>query len=319
MGLLIKSVAWTGIAAILLIDGQTLHSLFKLPLDLSESANCDINFKSKAAHELYDTQIIVWDEAPMASIHAFNAIDLFFRALMKIDKPFGGKIMVLGGDFRQATPVVSHTTETVICENSIKISSLWKVFKSIKLTINMRTGIYEKKFSEWLLRLGDGLLNLPNSDIIHVPQECITNGDLIDEIYRSFDDIDLKDKCILCPTNEDVEKLNEEILNYLSSDSIKTYISIDSIFSDESNTSDNINYPVEFLNSLRLPSLPPHKLNLKKGSIIMLLKNLKFKHGLCNGTRLKVIEMKSYLIKAEILTENFVGSHALIPRIQNKS
>ena len=47
----------------------------------------------------------------------------------------------------------------------------------------------------------------------------------------------------------------------------------------------------------------------------MLLRNLNVKNGLCNGTRLQVMEMGKNLITARILTGNNEGSIATIPRI----
>ena len=47
--------------------------------------------------------------------------------------------------------------------------------------------------------------------------------------------------------------------------------------------------PVEFLNSLNEPGVAGHKLVLKEGMRVMLLRNLDPRNNLCNGTRLIVI------------------------------
>ena len=73
--------------------------------------------------------------------------------------------------------------------------------------------------------------------------------------------------------------------------------------------------PDEFLNSLTPNGLPPHKLILKKGSIIILLRNINLSDGLCNGTRLKVKELLQYCICAEMITGNKSGNTVLLPRI----
>ncbi len=62
------------------------------------------------------------------------------------------------------------------------------------------------------------------------------------------------------------------------------------------------NFPVDFLNTIEGYGLPPHNLKLKVGSIIMLIRNLNIKCGLCNGTRLQVVEMGKNILKAKILT-----------------
>ena len=73
-------------------------------------------------------------------------------------------------------------------------------------------------------------------------------------------------------------------------------ISCDSVLLD----SNQALYPTEFLNSLSVSGLPPHKLILKIGQPIVMLRNLNPNAGLCNGTRLLVKNIYSILIEAYI-------------------
>ncbi|KAI3952456.1 hypothetical protein MKW92_010794 [Papaver armeniacum] len=58
-----------------------------------------------------------------------------------------------------------------------------------------------------------------------------------------------------------------------------------------------------------------HKLTLKVGVSIMLLRNLSNADGLCNGTRLIVTQLGDTVIQAEILTGPGSGNRVFIPRI----
>jgi hypothetical protein len=66
----------------------------------------------KVAELVDKADLIIWDEAPMMHRQAFEAVDWTMCDLMQLDdthtnkKIFGGKTMVLGGDFRQILPVV---------------------------------------------------------------------------------------------------------------------------------------------------------------------------------------------------------------------
>ncbi|CAI9300682.1 unnamed protein product [Lactuca saligna] len=75
-------------------------------------------------------------------------------------------------------------------------------------------------------------------------------------------------------------------------------------------------YPIEYLNQLTFPGIPPHKLLLKVDCPIMLLRNINQKEGLCNGTRMIVSQLLPTLIEATIITGTSIEKRVYIPRIK---
>lgn len=79
----------------------------------------------------------------------------------------------------------------------------------------------------------------------------------------------LSERAILAAKNIDVNELNFKIQEQITGES-RIYKSVDSA----TNQDDVVNYPPEFLNSLDLPGLPPHNLQLKVGSVVIMLRNI---------------------------------------------
>jgi len=105
-GKIVLAVASSGIASLLLLNGRTAHSRFKIPIDVHDESTCNITQQMKVAELVRKADMIIWDEALMMHRRAFEAVDRTLRDLMQLDdaqatkKIFGGKTVVLGGDFR---------------------------------------------------------------------------------------------------------------------------------------------------------------------------------------------------------------------------
>jgi hypothetical protein len=122
------AVASSGIAALLLVGGRTAHSTFKIPINIDADSTCNVPLGSDIAELIQHAKLIIWDEAPMAHKHIFECVDKTFRDIMGAvdesnkNKLFGGKVMLLGGDFRQILPVVPRGSRGDIVSASLKRS-----------------------------------------------------------------------------------------------------------------------------------------------------------------------------------------------------
>ena len=74
-------------------------------------------------------------------------------------------------------------------------------------------------------------------------------------------------------------------------------------------------YAVEYLNTLTPSGLPPHKLLLKVGAPVMLLRNMNGNRGQANGTIAVVRAIQRYVLEIEIVTGRWAGDIVFLPRI----
>ncbi|KAK6023902.1 hypothetical protein OSTOST_10298 [Ostertagia ostertagi] len=313
-------VAWTGIAANLLPGGRTVNSVFKLNI-ADGNRTSTMKREQKEARELYSTDMIIWDEISMTPKVALEAVDTLLKDIMQNSEPFGGKIMIIGGDFRQVLPVVEHGQREDFVDACVHKSALWSLFAIHHLTVNMRARDAGDDWHERLLGIGNGDCNDVN-DCVLMPEEMMCSSDIVTEIFGATLDpertSELCERAILAPKNVHVQRLNDIALDRLRverSEDEKTYKSIDEAIYTEGQY--NQLFQQEYINSLTPTGMPPHELHLKKGTIVMLLRNLDVTNGLCNGTRLRVETLGRFTLGCTFICGDRTGRLAIIPRIDN--
>jgi len=323
----VQCVASTGVAATLLPSGKTAHSVFGIPVRLSETSVSNITPSSPRGQKLKEIDIFIWDEVTMTHYSALDLADRLLREIMRDNRPFGGKVVVLGGDFRQCLPVVKRGDRVAVVKASIKSSTLWNNVNRLTLKTNMRVhNNTECDFREYLLSIGDAThprMNDLKDNVVEIPKEIQHAGDyksLLTEIYgeRLLPEQSalISKSAILTSKNDNVHKLNNDVLNRLEGFE-RTYLSLDSIVDDSAQELERLTnlYPTEFLNSRNPSGIPLHNFKLKVGAIVMLLRNLNSEKGLCNGTRLCINTLGDHIVTATVLTGKAEGLLVLIPKI----
>ncbi|KAL7135311.1 hypothetical protein ABFS83_11G085000 [Erythranthe nasuta] len=304
-GEIVINVASSGIASLLLPGGRTAHSRFGLPINVHESSTCSISQQSPQAELLIRAKLIIWDEAPMMHRYCFESLDKTMKSMLQADKPFEGKVVVLGGDFRQILPVELKASRQDIVHATINSSLLWNFCRVMKLTKNMGlqscsspSNVDEiKEFGDWILNVGNGDVGEDNDGeaSIEIPDDMLIG------------------RAILAPTNECVESVNDHLMSLLPGEE-KVYLSSDSMCRDEHTTEDNAEiYSTEFLNTIRCSGVPSHALRIKVGAPVMLIRNIDQARGLCNGTRLQIIRTGIHNLSCKILSGKNIVDMVFIP------
>ena len=137
-----------------------------------------------------------------------------------------------------------------------------------------------------------------------------------DVFFLKYNDADyLSRRAIVCPTNSIVDKLNDDVFKRVPG-VCADYLSYDSI-SRSTDPVDEVElfYPPELLNSITINNFPHHKISLKVGVPVMLLRNINQSLGLCNGTRLIITRLGDRVLEGEIITGSHKGERVCIPRI----
>ena len=299
----------------LLEGGRTAHSRLKIPIPITKTSYCGITRKNAIGKLIKDAKVILWDEAPMAHKWQIEALDRSLKFLMDNDKPFGGKKIILLGDFRQTLTIIPGAGPSQIINSTIHHSHLWQYFKIMYLTINQRILLKKnksnqnimEKWAEFLLDIGNNAYEIEynlGENLIKLPNNIISNttniNEFFNEIYQNLEDnlSNCKyfyEKIILTTLNKDVNDINAIGINKFPGE-MQTFKSVDSPLQG-----DECIYTTEYLNSITPNGLPPHELHLKIGIPIILLRNINSNIGACNGRRLKIIALNKYIIEAQTI------------------
>ncbi|XP_072063306.1 uncharacterized protein [Arachis hypogaea] len=185
-----------------------------------------------------------------------------------------------------------------------------------------------KKFADWILNLGDGLLgdSSDGESVIRIPEKLLFNFEspsLHDLVLFVYPDILLhissadyfKDKSILAPTLDVVTEVNNHVMSLLLGNE-RVYLSSDTLLNEDGHLESELyTMSTESLNALNCSGIPQHKLVLKIGVPVMLLRNIDQSNGLCNGTWMQVRRLGDHVIECVILAGRNVCKVVLIPRM----
>ena len=256
---------------------------------------------------------------------------------------FAGKVVVVGGDFRQTLPVVPNGGRGEAVNACLKASPLWDDFRELRLTGNQRVRRVEDParrqqfadFVAWLQQLGDG--DLPvcpevGEDCIALQEHLISKTSTPEELMarvigggrpgggiNTATAEELTSSAVLTPLHSDVNALNAVAVQQFQARSggpgapaqDRTYLSVDVADRAEENTV----FAPETLNSCDVPGLPPHALRLKTGMPVIVLRNLDVRRGPCNGTRAIVQRADRHCLTLLIMNGPLAGQTQFMPRI----
>ncbi|XP_016164428.1 ATP-dependent DNA helicase PIF2-like [Arachis ipaensis] len=312
-GHIVLNMASSGIAALLLPNGRTAHSRFKVPLSVNQDSICNIKQGTPLAHLISSAKLIIWDEAPMLNKFCFEALDKCLKDVLRFnhgynpDAPFGGKVVVLGGDFLRILPVIPRGSREEIVHSCINASNLWQCCQVLQLAENMRLGcgaqdihnVQLEEFADWLLQIGDGLLgdSTDGKSVIRIPDNLLLYiespglHDLVLFVYPNIllhtSSVDyFKDRSILAPTLDVVIEVNNHVMSLIPGNE-RVYLSSDTLLNEDGHLESELyTMSTESLNALNCSGIPQHRLVLKIGVPMMLLRNIDQSNGLCNSTRM---------------------------------
>ena len=155
--------------------------------------------------------------------------------------------------------------------------------------------------------------------MIQIPKEYLVESteELIDRVFPGFyhgysDKIFVSHHAILTPINDNVDKINENIMDIFPGEG-KTYLSADSVAEEDLHNA----YPTDFLNSMTLSGMPPHSMTLKVAASVTLLWKLRAGpgNGMCIGTCLIILKLGENVVEVEIASGINKGKAVFIPRI----
>lgn len=195
--------SYTGMAASQ-INGQTIHSLFRIPLSLGDLSKY---LRSKMYRDVIaKIQTLVIDEVSMVRPDIFWFIDMVCRVSKGIDRPFGGIQLLMFGDPFQLPPVIKTEEEEFIKQKYKGVH-----FFNYLSKINFE---FEKYELSTVVRQQDSVF----IDILNrLRVGKFTKGDL-DAINAQRKNSVTTDTVSLCAFKKDAETVNGNKLNSLPGD-----------------------------------------------------------------------------------------------------
>ncbi|KHJ89099.1 hypothetical protein OESDEN_11089 [Oesophagostomum dentatum] len=153
----------------------------------------------------------------------------------------------------------------------------------------------EEKHAEWLRGIGEGTSFIPDSLHVELPLNiCMPNERSITEWLYDKDLVENAEKmgkvALLTVRHNYALELNELVLEEIPGETVYLF-EINTPAPEEDGYNGMPCDDEEYLHKLTPSGMPKYRIFLKKGAIIMLLRNIDVSGGLCNGTRLEVLSV----------------------------
>ena len=326
--------AFTGIAAADHDGGQTCHRAFQLPMDIEGLealfAQSAMRSESARAAVLRAASLIVIDEVAMMNGVYVDVLDRLLRELHPehADVQFGGKVIVFAGDFRQTAVVVPNGTRAQIVAASPNRAAAWQLDQQASLTVAHRHA-GDPHFSSWLGTVGDGTAphldrdtGAPKPDqlagvraggphFIAVPATVtvFTDVGLFRDWVHSPAEIqqgtaeEAASRLLIAPHNSSNAAHNAHYLQLIPTPTWRLLATeeLTNVGGGE-RTGETLLLSAEAMAALESMSSPDHVLDLKRGAIVLCMRNIPGDAQLQNGTRLKVEHARANVVKLTTLT-----------------
>lgn len=276
--------ASTGIAAVN-IGGVTVMNKFKIhPNMLTQKKDLKI---SKVWTQL---DVLLIDEVSMISVDLFELLDLQAQLSIKNRLPFGGKQIILVGDFFQLPPVSD-------CSKLLFESKVWNIMNILTFEL---TTVHRQKdaiFTDLLERIRKGIFLQSDCDLLNQNTQAVLSTKREEEEEKKIE------KTKLYALNKNVDATNLMALDSLPTDK-KTYLTYS--FFEEKARMMSADQKEKVINQYLKSTAIPQSFTIKVGAQVMLTQNISPKEGMANGSRGIVVKFSETtgfpIVKFEKLT-----------------
>src|SRR3989338_5112669 len=244
--------ATTGIAATH-IGGTTLDSWSGIGLaeELTDPQIYEITQKKYIKERLLKTKVVIIDEVSMLSSGKVDLLNRLLQEAQRNQNPFGGVQMVFCGDFFQLPPVADDRNNPPYAFKS-------KIWNSMDLHVAYLTETHRQEMGDFLRVLNSIRSNTVGDAEYKILRVCVSRefprGVVPTRLYTHNIDVDAINK-------RELEKINSNVFSFeMEVSGIPTLVQ-----------------------SLKNNCLAPEHLELKKGAVVMFVRN-NLREGYINGT-----------------------------------
>lgn len=268
----------------------------------------------------------------MANRAVLACVEECCRKVMNNQTLFGGKAVVLLGDFRQTCPVIPRGTKADVLNACISRCPFWPQFHIARLITPIRNA-EDPALASFVDEIGDGAG--PHVDLSFLIRTTDVR-DIINFVYNQniiSDPTACLRRCILAPTNAQVDLYNTAVLHllpstsrqYLAADLLEEYTEATEAANSGTDTDSPLPNPdaiLDYVRYRRPNGMPDYNLTVKVGGVYRLLRNFSIDLGLVKNVRVVVIGTGSKLVTIRMLqntqTPGTNSGDILLPRITFK-